>query len=234
MKKIFLLATFIFSISTFGQLNSNYEKGFKTGYCQAKKEDKGQYTTCATSPRAPRPKTGKESYNDGVIAGYKYYGGKDTSQNALINGAKTLGNSKRFVDYGTIVEKSFSSNSNSNNKEKGWEYNVRQDWDNGYYIGTTYNGDRYESGKYYYNDGDRYEGNYYKDERSGFGIYYWSKGSRYEGNWRDDKSNGRGTYYYANDGSNRDYWTGEFKDGKMYGTGDLRFKDGTYKRYTYE
>ena len=117
MKKIFLFVTFIFSISTYGQLNSNYEKGFKAGYCQAKKEDKGQYTTCATSPRAPRPKTGKESYNDGIIAGYKYYGGKGSSQNALINGAKTLGNSKKFVDYGKIVEKSFSSNSNSNNKE---------------------------------------------------------------------------------------------------------------------
>jgi hypothetical protein len=201
MKKIFLLATFIFSISTYGQLNSNYEKGFKAGYCQAKKEDKGQYTPCGTSPIAPIPKTGKESYNDGVIAGYKYYFGEGSSQNALINGAKTLGDSKKFINYGKIIQDNYekASQSNySNNKEKGWEYNVRQDWDNGYYIGTTYNGYRYEYGKYYYNNGDRYEGNYYKNERSGFGIYYWNSGSRYEGNWRDNNENGRGTYYYAN------------------------------------
>jgi len=123
MKKIFLLATFIFSISTYGQLESKYEKGFKAGYCQAKKEDKGQYTTCETSPRAPRPKTGKESYNDGVIAGYKYYFGKGSSQNALINGAKTLGDSKKFINYGEIIqdnlEKASQSNYSNNNQNSG-------------------------------------------------------------------------------------------------------------------
>jgi len=113
MKKLFLIVIFIFSISTYGQLNSNYEKGFKAGYCKAKKEDKGQYTICATTPTAPRPKIGKESYNDGIIAGYKYYSKKGSSQNGLINGAKTLANSKRFVDNSKTVENSFNNNYSS-------------------------------------------------------------------------------------------------------------------------
>ena len=87
MKKLLLLSIFIFSISTYGQLSSKYEKGFKAGYCEAKKEDKGKYTTCATSPRAPRPKAGKETYNAGFLAGYKYYFKKDNTQNGLIEGA---------------------------------------------------------------------------------------------------------------------------------------------------
>ena len=133
MKKIFLLATFILSISTFGQLNSNYEKGFKTGYCQAKKEDKGQYAPCITSPNAPLPKLGKESYNDGVIAGYKYYGGKYSTQNALINGAKTLSNSKKFINSGEIIqdriEKASRTNYLKNKQNRG--------------SSSAYNGSRY-------------------------------------------------------------------------------------------
>ena len=87
MKKLLLLSIFIFSISTYGQLSSKYELGFKAGYCEAKKEDKGRYTTCATSPRAPRPKVRKATYNAGVLAGYKYYFKKDNAKNALIKGA---------------------------------------------------------------------------------------------------------------------------------------------------
>jgi len=116
MKNILsLFLLFAFTLSSYGQLNSNYERGYKDGYCKAKKEDKGQYTTCATSPRAPRPKVGKSSYSYGVIDGYQRYknGGKNSSQNALINGAKAIGNSKRFVDYGKIAEKSFSNNNSS-------------------------------------------------------------------------------------------------------------------------
>ena len=111
MKKL-LLVLFAFTISSYGQLNSNYERGYKDGYCKAKKEDKGQYATCATSPRAPSPKVGKSSYSYGVIDGYQRYknGGKNSAQNALINGAKAIGNSKKFVDYGKTVEKSFSNN----------------------------------------------------------------------------------------------------------------------------
>jgi hypothetical protein len=111
MKNLFLLVTFIFSISTYGQLNSNYEKGFKDGYCQAKKEDKGQYTTCATSPRAPSAKVGKESYQDGFSAGYKKYGGNGSSssetQKMLIQGAKDV--SPKFVDVGAAFMKGFNS-----------------------------------------------------------------------------------------------------------------------------
>ena len=116
MKNILsLFLLFAFTLSSYSQLNSNYERGYKDGYCKAKKEDKGQYTTCATSPRAPRPKVGKSSYSFGVIDGYQRYknGGKNSSQNALINGAKAIGNSKRFVDYGKIAEKSFSKNYSS-------------------------------------------------------------------------------------------------------------------------
>ena len=87
MKKLILLSIFIFSISTYGQLSSKYELGFKAGYCEAKKEDKGRYTTCATSPRAPRPKVRKATYNAGVLAGYKYYFKKDNAKNGLIKGA---------------------------------------------------------------------------------------------------------------------------------------------------
>jgi hypothetical protein len=114
MNKLLLLL-FAFTISSYGQLNSNYERGYKDGYCKAKKEDKGQYTTCATSPRAPSPKVGKSSYSYGVIDGYQRYknGGKNSAQNALINGAKAIGNSKKFVDYGKTVEKSFSNNYSS-------------------------------------------------------------------------------------------------------------------------
>lgn len=87
MKKLLLLSIFVFSISTYGQLSSKYELGFKAGYCEAKKEDKGRYTTCATSPRAPRPKVRKATYNAGVLAGYKYYFKKDNAKNGLIKGA---------------------------------------------------------------------------------------------------------------------------------------------------
>ena len=40
-------------------------------------------------------------------------------------------------------------------------------------------------------------------------------------------------YYFKNDGSNRDYWIGEFKDGEFYGTGKMFYKDGTYEKSTY-
>ena len=39
MNKLLLLL-FAFTISSYGQLNSNYERGYKDGYCKAKKEDK--------------------------------------------------------------------------------------------------------------------------------------------------------------------------------------------------
>ena len=140
MKNILsLFLLFAFTLSSYSQLNSNYERGYKDGYCKAKKEDKGQYTTCATSPRAPRPKVGKSSYSYGVIDGYQRYknGGKNSSQNALINGAKAIGNSKRFVDYGKIAEKSFSNNyssstTNNSNSSNGIStinkksYNIRR------------------------------------------------------------------------------------------------------------
>ena len=88
MKNILsLFLLFAFTLSSYGQLNSNYERGYKDGYCKAKKEDKGQYTTCATSPRAPRPKVRKATYNAGVLAGYKYYFKKDNAKNGLIKGA---------------------------------------------------------------------------------------------------------------------------------------------------
>jgi len=96
MKKLFLLL-FLTSIFQLNAQSSSFERGFRDGYCQAKKEDKGQYTTCATSPIAPIPKAGKESYQDGFSAGYKKYGGSGSSssetQKMLIKGAREIAKS---------------------------------------------------------------------------------------------------------------------------------------------
>ena len=70
MKKILLLL-FLTTLFKINAQSSSFERGFKDGYCQAKKENKGQYTTCVTSPLAPMPKVGKNSYQDGFSAGYK-------------------------------------------------------------------------------------------------------------------------------------------------------------------
>ena len=93
MKKLLLLL-FVTTLLSVNAQSSSFERGFRDGYCQAKKEDKGQYTQCATSPIAPTPKAGKESYQDGFVEGYKKYN-DNSSNDLLIKGAADVGNSNR-------------------------------------------------------------------------------------------------------------------------------------------
>ena len=110
MRKLLLLL-FVTSLFQLNAQSSSFERGFKDGYCQAKKEDKGQYTTCATFPIAPMPKAGKESYQDGFSAGYKKYGGSGSSssetQKMLIQGAKDA--APKFNDLGAAFKEGYDS-----------------------------------------------------------------------------------------------------------------------------
>lgn len=110
MKKILLLL-FLTTLFKINAQSSSFERGFKDGYCQAKKEDKGQYTTCVTSPLAPMPKVGKNSYQDGFSAGYKKYGSNGDSssetQKMLIQGARDA--APKFTDISSAVKEGFNS-----------------------------------------------------------------------------------------------------------------------------
>ena len=79
MKKV-LFTLFIFiAITSYGQ--SNFEKGFDDGWCQAHKEDKGNFIMCnrIAIPMAPMPQVFKDGYKDGFSLGYKAYGNKNSS-----------------------------------------------------------------------------------------------------------------------------------------------------------
>ena len=79
MKKLLLLL-FVTTLFNVNAQSSSFERGFRDGYCQAKKEDKGHYTPCAVSPIAPIPKVGKESYQDGFSIGMETYKKKNKSK----------------------------------------------------------------------------------------------------------------------------------------------------------
>jgi hypothetical protein len=201
VRKFLLLLLFVSALFQSNAQSSSFERGFAKGYCQAKKEDKGQYTNCSTTPIAPLPKIGKESYSDGVIVGYQYYQGKGSAQNALIQGARDVGRSK-FINY-SYEPKRTQKKVKVYNPNKGWNYNNKIELSNGYYIGTTNNGKREKEGTYYWNSGHIFEGNWNHNKREGKGILYYPKSSDkyyYEGNWRNDKKFGSG-YLYFKDGT---------------------------------
>lgn len=122
MKKIFLsLILCVFSVSTYGQISSSYEKGFKAGYCKGHQKVYGKYAPCPVAPVPPIPKIGKESYNDGVVYGYEFYlkknakakEKKERTNNALIQGAKTA-----YQGYGETFQKYYTPSSSNSNSSK--------------------------------------------------------------------------------------------------------------------
>ena len=111
MKKLLIIFIVILSTKTYSQYSTNFEKGFKVGYCKGYKEINGEYSTCPVAPVPPVPEVGKESYNDGVIAGYNAFrknkNKKDDLKNSLISGAALVGKSKipkplnNYIDINT-------------------------------------------------------------------------------------------------------------------------------------
>jgi len=134
MKKLLLLLL-IAPVLGFSQ-TSSFERGFRDGYCQAKKEDKGQYTTCATSPLAPRPKVGRASYQDGFAEGFKTYNGKGNSSKMLIDGQRKIAASNSINSTDSLVEgfnsglknyrKSQPSKSTETNNNTNYRSNLNQ------------------------------------------------------------------------------------------------------------
>ena len=121
MKKIVFLFLFIGSLFQSNAQSSSYEKGFRDGYCQAKKEDKGQYTPCGVTPLAPIPDVNKDTYQYGFSAGQKKYNGgndsKSETQKMLIQGAKDA--APKFVDYGKAFSDGYNSTSTTSKIQKG-------------------------------------------------------------------------------------------------------------------
>lgn len=78
MKKLLLLL-FVTALFSVNAQSSSFERGFRDGYCKAKKEDKGQHSICATYPRTPIPKVGKKSYQDGFYIGMETYSKSNNS-----------------------------------------------------------------------------------------------------------------------------------------------------------
>ncbi len=207
MKKLLLLL-FVVSIFQLQAQSSSFERGFKEGYCQAKKEDKGQYTTCATSPIAPRPKAGKESYSDGVIAGYQRYQGKGSGQNGLIQGARDAYSTKN-INY-SYEPKRTKRKVKAYDPNKGYNKSNKVEYENGYYIGSTYDG-----------------------KRDGNGTYYWNAGHIFEGEWSDGKREGSGILYYPK-ASDKYYYEGRWKNDKKFDSGYLHYQNGTKQRMYYD
>jgi len=121
MKKL-LFTLFIFiAITSYGQ--SNFEKGFDDGWCQAHKEDKGDFIMCnrIAIPMAPMPQMFKDGYKDGFSLGYKTYSNKNSSGNssgnqALIDGSKKMyeQSASKGLDLGLSYTPPQSSNNSQN------------------------------------------------------------------------------------------------------------------------
>ena len=120
MKKL-LFTLFIFiAITSYGQ--SNFEKGFDDGWCQAHKEDKGDFIMCnrIAIPMAPMPQMFKDGYKDGFSLGYKTYSNKNSSGNssgnqALIDGSKKM--YEQSASKGLDLGLSYTPPKSSNNRQ---------------------------------------------------------------------------------------------------------------------
>lgn len=103
---------------------------------------------------------------------------------------------------------------------------MRENYDNGYYVGEFQRGFRHGQGTYYWRAGNRYSGEWYKGDMHGFGAYYYNDGSKYIGEFCHDKRQGRGKYCYA-DGS---FYEGEFVNDERTGNGRYVLPDGSEDR----
>ena len=108
-----------------------------------------------------------------------------------------------------------------------------------YYTGqVSKNGTRNGHGIYYYSNQDVYDGQFVDNIRIGKSRLRFNDGSEYIGQFMDDQADGHGIYtdikgnrYMSLSGENE---TGEFRNngnflrGRLYGLGELNFKNGDY------
>ena len=52
-------------------MGSEFNEGFKDGYCEGWKDVKGQYAICPITPIPPIPPIGKDTYRGGYNLGFK-------------------------------------------------------------------------------------------------------------------------------------------------------------------
>lgn len=58
-------------------------------------------------------------------------------------------------------------------------------------------------------------------KKHGQGVYSWQDGSYYDGQWVKDSAEGEGTSLIGDD-----FYTGQFKNGKRHGQGELTDSEG--------
>ena len=131
------------------------------------------------------------------------------------------------------ILKTINDNKNINLEEFKIKNNQEIKYNNGKYVGCTYNGLREGKGIYYYNDGNKYEGDYKNGKKEGKGIYYFNvdpwKGDKYEGDWKNGKKEGKGIFYY----SNGDREMGDYANGKEIGKHAILTSSGEMKEKFY-
>lgn len=92
------------------------------------------------------------------------------------------------------------------------------------YSGSFVNGLMDGTGLYIWSHGVKYDGDFRKNKIEGTGIYTWSDESTYDGEVLNGLRHGQGTYTCGTIPSS---YTGEWKFGKRYGEGILRYdKEG--------
>ncbi len=73
-----------------------------------------------------------------------------------------------------------------------------------------------------YANGKKYTGDWVKDKQMGHGVFTWPNGDRYEGQYKDGRMHGTGTYNYA-DGKK---YIGDWKEDARAGRGIYTWPNG--------
>lgn len=94
----------------------------------------------------------------------------------------------------------------------------------GFYMGTTKNGQFHGYGAMKYPDGKRFEGLWENGKRKGTGIMYYSDGHTESGDWDDEKIIGDGEVERLKL-TDTTVYSGTVSDGKPNGKGTLRFSE---------
>jgi hypothetical protein len=163
--------------------------------------------------------------------GAKYEGTwQDNPENFNLNG-----NGSYYYANGTVEKGQWKNGKWEKEKIVESTIPVREDFENGYYIGTFKNGEWNGKGEYYLKSGSWYKGDfrngkrhgkgqtydvihkrtdtgdYFEDKRKGKGEMIWESGRRYKGTWDDisKEVEWEGTMYYSNGESERGKWINE-------------------------
>lgn len=99
----------------------------------------------------------------------------------------------------------------------------RLNYEDGYYVGESADGQRHGYGCFYHNSGNYCEGNFVNDKCNGYGEFFFSDGTIYKGQFKDNRLEGRGVVYF----SNGDIYEGEFFNEQRHGQGIFYYKDDT-------